>query len=421
MGCWGKLKNRNERMTKITICGIGPGSPDYILPKVHAAVKNSEVIVGGKRHLSLFDCCNKTTVEIKGKLEDLVQVLQNYKGLNIAILVSGDTGFHSLLRTFNRHFPGKPVSVIAGISTYQYFFAQLQMTYEDAFISSLHGQVIDFVQKVKTFPKVFLLTDTQHSWKQIAQTLSANGLGECLMHVGNNLSYPDEAIVSAKVSELVNADYSFPFCSVIIENREAANPGASVDETPSLGIADSEFIRGSVPMTKEEVRVLALSKLKLCATDHLLDIGAGTGSVSIEAARMLKAGHVTAIERKAEAIELIEANARKFGIENIDIKHGKAPEQMDGCEGVTKVFIGGSGGELPAILEWIATHATPGTQVVITAVTLNTLELARNFLENPAFELPEIIQVAITRIDRIGETAMMKANTPVWIITTKLK
>jgi precorrin-6Y C5,15-methyltransferase (decarboxylating) len=408
-------------MDKIIICGIGPGSPDYVLPKVRAVVQNSEVIVGGKRHLSLFDCSNKTTVEIKGKLEDLAQVLEDYNGLNVAILVSGDTGFHSLLRTFNRHFPDKKVSVIAGISTYQYFFAQLQMTYEDAFISSLHGQTIDFVQKVKAFPKVFLLTDTQNSWRQIAQALAANGLGECIMHIGNNLSYADETIVSAKALELVDADYSFPFCSVIIENKKAANPAINVDETPSLGIADGEFIRGSVPMTKEEVRVLALSKLKLRATDHLLDIGAGTGSVSIEAARILKAGRVTAIERKAEAIELIEANAQKFGIENIDIKHGTAPEQLHGCEGVSSVFVGGSGGELPAILEWVAAYTVSGTQVVITAVTLNTLELARNFLENPAFELPEIIQVAITRIDRIGKTDMMRANTPVWIITTKLK
>ena len=403
-----------QSMNSITICGIGPGNPNLILPAVYASVERSEVVVGGKRHLELFDCRGKEVVEITGRQEELVVLMQKHRHRTITILVSGDTGFHSLMRTFKAHFPEISVSVIPGISSYQYFFAKQQLTYEDAFISSVHGQSINFIQKVKNYPKVFLLTDENNSWKYIANLLSSNELGECVMHVGNNLSYSTETIITAKASELIDAEHAFKLCSVIIENP---NHSATL-EPVSFGISDAAFLRGKVPMTKEEVRVVALSKLHLHSSDHLLDVGAGTGSVSIEGALLLTCGWVTAIERKPEAVALIKANVQQFGVQNITIKEGFAPEQLIGCKGVTKVFIGGSGGELPAILDWVAHNTAPKTEVVITAVTLNTLELARGYFTASAFEQPEIVQVAITRIERVGQYDMMQSNTPVWIIST---
>lgn len=187
----------------------------------------------------------------------------------------------------------------------------------------------------------------------------------------------------------------------------------------TAGIPDSEFIRGDVPMTKQEVRVLSLSKLQLAHGDRVLDIGAGTGSVSVEIARLLPQSPVFAVEHKAKAVELIQQNAAKFCTPNIQVILGNAPQALASLTNINKVFIGGSGGNLSEILDWIVSrHTVSGSRVVINAVTLDTLVVARRCLVSPAFDTPEIIQVAVNRIEKIGNSDMFRPESPVFIITT---
>ena len=186
----------------------------------------------------------------------------------------------------------------------------------------------------------------------------------------------------------------------------------------TAGIPDSEFIRGDVPMTKEEIRVLSLSKLRLTVGDCLLDVGAGTGSVSIEMARLLPESTVYAVEQKAKALELIRQNALKFETPNVKIIEGKAPEALANLSGVNKIFIGGSGGNLKEIIEWVERNCQTGSRLVINAVSLNTLVDARQLLDSPAFSAPEIIQVGINRIEKLGNAEMFRPQSPIFIIST---
>ncbi|MBN2041896.1 MAG: precorrin-6Y C5,15-methyltransferase (decarboxylating) subunit CbiT [Spirochaetes bacterium] len=181
------------------------------------------------------------------------------------------------------------------------------------------------------------------------------------------------------------------------------------------GIPDDEFIRGNVPMTKEEIRVLSLSKLRLEADSILLDVGAGTGSVSIEAALILKSGKVYSIERKAEAIELIEKNCKKFKVENIKIIAGEAPADLPEAQ-FNRAFIGGSGGNFFSILEWIDLNINADGIIAVNAVTLETLKAADDFFISKEYST-EIIQVAITRAEKKGNSTMMKAQNPIFLIT----
>jgi precorrin-6y C5,15-methyltransferase (decarboxylating), CbiE subunit len=206
----------------IYICGIGPGHPDYILPKVFLRVAESDLLIGGKRHLSLFDCTGKEMIALSNNIDDIVcllkQLLQsNPEGKQVTLLVSGDTGFHSLLGTMERYFTPSDYVVIPGISSFQYLFAKVGMSYHDAHIASVHGVDADVVQLVKKHPKLFLLTDARRSWKHIAQLLCENGLGECRMIVGDRLSYPDETILQKTAQELASEEHEFGLCSVIIE------------------------------------------------------------------------------------------------------------------------------------------------------------------------------------------------------------
>lgn len=183
---------------------------------------------------------------------------------------------------------------------------------------------------------------------------------------------------------------------------------------------DTDFIRGQVPMTKEEIRTIALSKLDLQPNDVLMDIGAGTGSVCIEAALKLSQGRVIAIEDNEAAIELIHQNALKHGVANLEVRHTKAPLGMDGLSCVNKYFIGGSKGNLNHILTRIEQQAPADTIIVVTAIVLDTMIQAYAFFKeaNYAFEL---IQVSVNKIDTESKVAMLMAQNPIFIITAKKK
>jgi len=211
---------KQQNIRKINICGIGPGNPELIVPEVFRLVAESSLLVGGKRHLEIFNVSNKETWVLSNNIEQIIETLKSSEHTAITVLVSGDTGFHSLLTTLLRHFTAEELNVVPGISSYQYFFAKLAMTYHDAWIGSLHGMTVDYVTKVKSNRKSFLLTDSLNSWKQIAMHLSENGLGECEMYVGNCLSYPDEQILFGTANELKDQQPDFGLCSVIIINKD---------------------------------------------------------------------------------------------------------------------------------------------------------------------------------------------------------
>ncbi|MDA3892520.1 MAG: precorrin-6Y C5,15-methyltransferase (decarboxylating) subunit CbiT [Salinivirgaceae bacterium] len=181
---------------------------------------------------------------------------------------------------------------------------------------------------------------------------------------------------------------------------------------------DTEFIRGNIPMTKEEIRTIVLSKLELRDTDTLLDIGAGTGSVAIEAALSLPKGKVIAIEQKKEAIELIQKNIQKHGLSNLEVRHAKAPEGLHNLGSINKFFIGGSGGNLDDILKLISEEAPKESLIVVTAIVLDTMHKAYQFFKTNNYSF-ELIQVSVNKVDTDKKVAMLIAQNPIFILTAK--
>jgi len=181
-------------------------------------------------------------------------------------------------------------------------------------------------------------------------------------------------------------------------------------------IADDEFIRSNVPVTKEEVRSIVISKLQLFEGCTLLDVGAGTGSVSIEAALSMEDGTVYSFEKKPEALELIKENCKKFEVSNINIIAGDAPESMKDIAHCDRAFIGGSSGFLKDIVSYIETIISKEGRIVITAITLETVEEALSYFKKSNFQY-ELIQVAISRTVKAGDKNMLRALNPVFVIT----
>ena len=189
-----------------------------------------------------------------------------------------------------------------------------------------------------------------------------------------------------------------------------------------LGIPDDSFIRGKIPLTKQEIRILTIAKLCLPEDGVIADIGAGTGSISIEAALQMPKGHVFSIERKQEGIDLIKANSAKFEVNNITVIEAEAPNGMAELPELDAAVIGGSGSKLSLILDMLDRKLKHGARLVLNCVTLQTISQASDWLRKAKEEyIYEIIQVQVNRWDQIGPYDMAKALNPIFILTAVKK
>lgn len=182
-----------------------------------------------------------------------------------------------------------------------------------------------------------------------------------------------------------------------------------------FGLADEKFIRGDVPMTKAEIRALVMVKAGIQPEDTVVDIGAGTGSISIEAALAATRGKVYAIERNPEGIELIRRNAAQFGCTNIEVVHGKAPDALRDLPPIDVAIIGGSGGQLSAIFSRLEELLTVGGRVVATAVTAETIAQLLAICKERKWQY-NAIQVQINRLRKAGPYHLYQPLSPILIV-----
>lgn len=207
---------------KIDVLGLGPGNRDYILPEVEKRIKSSDLIVGGKRNIeSIPDLTSgKEIAYIDRHLKELVQSMKdNMSEKKIAVVLSGDTGFYSMLGYLRKNFELSQLDVVPGISSMQYFFAKIGEQWHDAVIKSVHGREFDYIEALKSAGKVGLLTDNINTPQEIAKKIWESGI-EATVYVGENLSYPDECITSGKASEIKSIQKKFDLNVVIIKGEE---------------------------------------------------------------------------------------------------------------------------------------------------------------------------------------------------------
>ena len=188
-----------------------------------------------------------------------------------------------------------------------------------------------------------------------------------------------------------------------------------------LGIEDDEFIRGRVPMTKQEIRIMTLAKAHIAPEAVVLDIGAGTGSLSIEAARQASRGHVYALEKNPEGVQLIKQNQAKFGVSNLTVLQAEAPDGIGGLPVCDAVFIGGSGRRLPDILEAADEKLREGGRIVLNCITIQTLSVCLSYMRQKENYSYEAMQMQVNRLEKLGGYDMAKAINPIYIVTCTKK
>lgn len=400
---------------RVNIVGIGPGNPDLLTGEARQAIAASNILLGDKRMLSAFADSSKTVydtiktsaiAEVAAKADPAKDVL--------AVLVSGDVGFFSLAKTISGKLPDCECVRYCGISSLVYFASKLQLSWDDAKIVSMHGRDQNLVAAVAQNKKVFSLTGGDHSPQALCKQLCEHGLGQVLVYVGENLSYPEEKITQGTAEEI--SALSFPSLSVMMLLNDEAN----CFEPTVHGLADDLFMRSKVPMTKQEVRSVSMSKLMPKATDVIYDIGAGTGSCSVELALIAKQGKVWAFERNPVAVELLGKNKELFGLTNLDVIAGEALENIKAMPAPDCVFVGGSGGDLCEMLDIIYAKNSK-CRIVINAITVETLaQVAAYYKEHPDYSL-EIVNVFVARSKKLGSYNLMMAQNPVYVMTALKK
>ncbi len=396
---------------QITIAGIGMGNPDILTLEGKNYIDKAEVLIGARRMIEAVNSANKPAF-ISYDAEGIRDYIASSDYRSYAVLMSGDTGFYSGAGKLIPLLEGIPlpeeyeIKVIPGISAVSYFSAKLKLSWEDAYLLSLHGREENIVLAVRQHKKTFALTDGKIG--DICRKLTRAGLGNVWVYVGENLSYDEEKIIEGRAEEFKEKDFA-PLSAVFI-----LNPGYKTEY--GIGIGEDEFIRGDVPITKSEVRAISLSKLKLKEDSVVYDIGAGTGSVSVEMAFLAKRGRVYAIEQKKEAVELIRKNKDKFALDNIVVIPGSVPEALEGLEMPDTVFIGGSGGSLKAIMTSLL-GKNKAVRLVINAIALETLGEALKLMKELEFEEIEVVQAAVSKTREAGNYHMLMGQNPVFIIS----
>lgn len=406
---------------KISLIGIGMGSRASMTVEAAEAIHACDCMIGAQRMLEAVRNVRYGT----GVQESHVPELCEYNADKIftyaeshpefaciAVLLSGDTGFYSGAKKLSEMFESHPdryeVKMIPGISSVVCLAARLQTTWEDGAVISLHGQEENFIQTVNKSRKTFLLLGGKGAGEKMVTRLKEYGMDDVTVYIGNRLSYPDERIVSGHPGEL-SGDEADGLCVAMI-----LNPYPEKRTGPH--IRDEEFIRGKVPMTKAEVRSVSLAQMELTENAVVYDVGAGTGSVSVEATLSGDRIRVYAVEKKPEAVKLLEQNRRKFRTDGIQIIEGEAPEALRELEPPTHVFIGGSSGNLLEILR-IVLDKNPAARIVINAISLETVGEAMDAIEEGLLRDAQITQIMASRARVLGRYHMMTGQNPVYIIS----
>ena len=397
---------------KVTLVGIGIGTPEGMTVEAAQVIEKADLLVGADRMLATAADTHKPTFSAyePRKIGDYLELHPEYQ--RIVVLLSGDIGFYSGAKRLYEELEQRDfeVDALCGISSVVYFCGKLRTAWEDVCLLSTHGRSANLVGAVKSHHKTFTLLGKGESVHVLCQELMEYGLAHVTVHIGIQLGYEDEKILSGTPEELLKQSID-GLCVALIEN-----------ETPFSGIRacvdDEEFSRGKAPMTKSEIRSLSVAKLQLPKDAVVYDVGAGTGSVTIELALAAVDGCIYAIERNQEACDLIEENKRKFGTPNIQVVHGLAPEAMEDLPAPTHAFIGGSAGNLKEIITCLL-GKNPLICLVINTVTLETMAEVSECLKALNLIEEETICVNVSRAKKLGAYHLMMGQNPIYIVTCR--
>ena len=404
---------KNIEPAKISLVGIGMGTNALLTLDAKSAIEQADYLIGAERMIEPYNArIEKKAVYMP---DDIAEYIADKKGY-ITILFSGDSGFYSGCKKVRDRLKAEgyaDIRVIPGISSISYISSRTGIPWSESEIFSIHGRggsdriMGELYDKVIHNERIFLLMSGLSDVHRVAEELQCCPQVEIVL--GRNLSYDDESVEVLSPQQCLSKTKEGLYTAIILNHAPHARKVTNSHR-------DDEFIRGKVPMTKEEVRTISISKLGLDENAVVWDVGSGTGSIAVEIAGYSPKIEVYAIECKDEAVALIKENAAKFKVHNVKVCQSKAPQGLEELNKPSHVFIGGSGGELEEILD-IVYSRNRTAKVVVNAVSLETIAQVTALAATLPIRDFEAVTLSVSRSRTVGKYNLMQAENPVTIFS----
>jgi len=395
---------------KIYLVGAGITGWEGFNSKALEVIGAAEVLIGPQRHLDIFP-------DFKGEkqpLGDLSEMLVSLKGSQrrTVIIGSGDPNFFGIARFLLRNLPKERIEIFPNVTSVQYAFARIKEPWDDAIFVSVHGRELHrAIDRIVAAEKVAVLTDSTNTPAAIARELIERGAEGYEAWLCENMGMAGEKFTKTDVKGLLELPAAPLNILILIKAWEP-----NLEQYPLLGIDDDQFHTSKKLITKQEVRAVTLAKLQLQDDLTLWDIGAGSGSVSIEASNLVPRGKIFALEKNPQYIGLLRDNLKKFAARNVKLVEAFAPEGLEDLPDPDRIFIGGSGGMLEEIIDAVDKRLKPEGVIVLNAVTLDTLTKAVEYLEDHGY-MVEVACISVAKTRALSEYKLFEAQNPVYIIS----
>ena len=400
---------------RVLVVGVGDDGPDGLPPSVLERVEQAELLVGGRRHLDLFPEGPAERLVIAGGLDDVLRRIDAAsRDGRVVVLASGDPCYFGIGPHLASRLGRDRVEIVPHVSSVALAFARLGVAWQDATVVSAHGRSLDAaIRAARGACKLAVLTDEVNTPAAVARALLNAGAGDCPSWVFEQLGGPREAATRATIRELVDLNFA-PLNVLVIP---ALGWQAQDERRSDFGLPESDYEREAGLITKPEVRAVSLSKLRLQPGGVLWDVGAGSGSVAIEAAGLATGLRVYAIERAPERVQMLKANIAKHARgRQVTIIGGSAPQALAGLPGPDSVFVGGSGGRLVDILDAAHTRVARPGRIVANLVTYENVATVLAWASGHALQA-EVVQLGVARGANILGMTRLQAENPVTIVT----
>lgn len=398
--------------------GAGPGSLTALAAEWIGA---AQVLAGGERQLELFPDHSGEKLPLKSPLsERLEEIARLSDTKRVAVLCSGDPLFFGAGRALADRFGRERLVIIPGVTSVQTLCARICESWDSVETMSFHGakgaagidRLIDILDGGR---KAAVITDPKHNPQWIARELMESGRRECRLIIGEDLGTPSERVRSLSPSDAAGGEFS-PLSVIFVQPAGTVEKPADRGRRGRIfGFGEEAFEREAGMITKMEVRAVALALLRLEHGQVLWDLGAATGSISVEASRIARL-KVFAVEKDPSRHSGLLRNLEKFGAREVEAVCSKASDAIGAFPDPDRVFIGGSGDEIDRILEAVSHRLLPGGRVIQTAVLLQTIEKVTAFWRRKDFET-SIVQLQVNRSVPSGKALRLEALNPVFIVS----
>ena len=398
----------------IHIVGVGVEGPSSLSAASMETLRSAKLIIGSERLLSQLPELPAKKQSLMSDLFKLVDILKKKRKSDVVVLASGDPNLFGITAYLLKHFGKEDISVTPAVSSMQWAFALVKETWEDAEIVSAHGRGLDeVIRATLARNKVGVFTDDKNSPDKVAAALLAHGVSDRRVFVCENIGLEKLKVSEGTIEEIAREKYS-PINVMIIKKERLAEQEQKIP-SKALGVPDFHFAHREGMITKAEVRAITLSKLRPDKGKVMWDVGAGCGSVSIEAEGLISPGKVYAVEKDPTQFAYLKKNIAKFAASNVEPIEGEAPAALKVLPDPDMVFIGGSSGKLRDIFEYVDERLRPGGRIVANIVTLENLAEVTQFMKDFRYAF-EVTTANIARTKELANMRFMVAANPVHII-----